>query len=91
MTASQRKAIVLDPGQRYRPLKKARRPHVHRAPASLTQRPSVGAQLLQGVVMLADTKSGEPEKIYQPKAPKIGVPGVSDDEPAPPEPFECSR
>jgi len=69
VTPSQRKVIVQDLSQRYRPLKKN----------------------LQGVVMLADTKAGEPEKIYAPKAPKIGTPGVSDDEPAPPEPFECTR
>jgi hypothetical protein len=77
-------------------------------------------QSLQGIVLLSDSKAGEPEKIYAPKAPKIGmlrvplravcvssvrpdcacwrvclttpgVPGVSDDEPAPPEPFECTR
>lgn len=44
-----------------------------------------------GIVLLVDTKPDEEESIYQPKAPKIGVPGVSADEPEPPEPFQFLR
>jgi 26S proteasome regulatory subunit N2 len=46
---------------------------------------------LAGIVMLRDRKQGEAEDLVQPKPPKIGQPGVSDDEPAAPEPFEFTR
>lgn len=43
---------------------------------------------LTGFVMLNDTKPDEPEVLVTAKTPKLGVPGVSDDEPQPPKPFE---
>lgn len=46
---------------------------------------------LSGIVMLRDRKQGDAEELVVPKPPKIGVPGVSDDEPNPPEPFEFLR
>jgi len=42
---------------------------------------------LSGVVILSDSKPEEKEEIVKSKAPKIGVAGVSDDEPEPPAPF----
>jgi len=44
-----------------------------------------------GIVMLIDSKPQEAEDFVVAKAPKIGVPGVSDDEPDPPEPFQFVR
>lgn len=46
---------------------------------------------LSGIVLLRDTKPDLPEELVVQKEPKIGIPGVSDDEPAPPEPFEFRR
>jgi hypothetical protein len=43
------------------------------------------------VVILKDTKPNEGEDLVVLSAPKIGVPGISDDEPEPPEPFEFTR
>jgi len=51
----------------------------------------VKAKLCPGVVMLRDTTPKEDEDIVESAAPKIGVPGISDDEPEPPEPFEFLR
>jgi hypothetical protein len=48
-------------------------------------------QKLAGFVMLRDTRPGEAEDFVVEKAPKIGIPGISDDEPEPPEPFEFLR
>lgn len=45
---------------------------------------------LGGIVLLRDSKPEEQEQIYTPADPKIGVPGVSDDEPAPPQPFQIA-
>ena len=47
-------------------------------------------QQLAGFVMLHDTLPGQEEKLVRGKTPKIGVPGVSDDEPEPPAPFQYS-
>jgi len=44
-----------------------------------------------GITMLRDSKPGEPEDLVVAKPPKIGVLGVSDDEPAPPAPFQFLR
>lgn len=44
-----------------------------------------------GITLLRDSTPGEPEDIVVAKPPKIGVLGVSDDEPAPPEPFQFLR
>jgi len=46
---------------------------------------------LAAIIMLKDTRPTEPEDIVVPSAPKIGVPGISDDEPDPPAPFEFKR
>jgi 26S proteasome regulatory subunit N2 len=48
----------------------------------------VKKSLTIGAILLRDTTPGEPEVMVQKKEPKIGVPGVSDDEPQPPQPFE---
>eukprot|EP00808_Paulinella_micropora_P016424 g17140.t1 len=48
-------------------------------------------QSLSGIVMLRDKTPGLPEKIVVTKAPTVGVPGISEDEPDPPEPFEFTR
>ena len=47
-------------------------------------------QQLAGFVMLHDTQPEKEEKLVKNKTPKIGVPGVSDDEPEPPAPFQYS-
>ena len=47
-------------------------------------------QQLAGFVMLNDTQPDKAETLVQGKTPKIGVPGVSDDEPEPPAPFQYS-
>jgi len=46
---------------------------------------------LWGVVMLKDMKSTESEELVVTSAPKVGIPGIGDDEPEPPEPFEYTR
>eukprot|EP00457_Paulinella_chromatophora_P001033 gb/GEZN01001035.1/.p1 GENE.gb/GEZN01001035.1/~~gb/GEZN01001035.1/.p1 ORF type:complete len:1045 (-),score=225.72 gb/GEZN01001035.1/:204-3338(-) len=46
---------------------------------------------LSGIVMLRDKTPGAPEKIVVTKAPTVGVPGISEDEPDPPEPFQFTR
>ena len=45
-------------------------------------------QQLSGFVLLDDTQPSKEEVLVKGKTPKIGVPGVSDDEPEPPKPFE---
>ena len=45
-------------------------------------------QQLSGFVLLEDTQPSKEELLVRGKTPKIGVPGVSDDEPEPPAPFE---
>jgi len=47
--------------------------------------------LCPGVVMLRDSSPDEAEDIVVQAPPKIGVPGISDDEPEPPKPFEFLR
>jgi len=47
--------------------------------------------LTPGVVMLRDTMEGEVEEFVVQAPLKIGVPGISDDEPEPPKPFEFLR
>lgn len=47
--------------------------------------------LCPGVAMLRDSSPDEAEDIVVVKAPKIGVPGISDDEPEAPKPFEFLR
>ena len=47
-------------------------------------------QQLAGFVMLHDTQPDKAETLVKVKPPKIGVPGVSDDEPEPPAPFQYS-
>jgi len=46
---------------------------------------------LAAIIMLKDTRPDEAEDFVVPSAPKIGVPGISDDEPEPPAPFEFRR
>lgn len=46
---------------------------------------------LWGIVILKDGKPDEGEELVVTSAPKIGIPGISDDEPEPPEPFEFLR
>jgi len=41
--------------------------------------------------MLRDTRPEDPEKIVITKAPTVGIPGISEDEPEPPEPFTFTR
>jgi len=41
--------------------------------------------------MLKDSRPDEAEDFVVHNAPKIGVPGISDDEPEPPAPFEFKR
>jgi len=48
-------------------------------------------QKLFGIVMLKDGRPNEPQQFVVPTAPKIGIPGISDDEPEPPEPFQFLR
>ena len=45
-------------------------------------------QQLSGFVLLEDTQPSKEEVLVKGKTPKIGIPGVSDDEPEPPKPFE---
>ena len=45
-------------------------------------------QQLSGFVLLEDSQPSKEELLVRGKTPKIGVPGVSDDEPEPPKPFE---
>ena len=45
---------------------------------------------LSGFVLLEDTQPSQQEQLVKGKTPKLGVPGVSDDEPEPPKPFEYS-
>ncbi len=45
-------------------------------------------QNLAGFVLLEDSTPDQPELLVSQNAPKILVAGVSEDEPAPPEPFE---
>ena len=47
-------------------------------------------QQLAGFVLLQDTQPDKVETLVKGKTPKIGVPGVSDDEPEPPAPFQYS-
>lgn len=47
--------------------------------------------LCPGVVMLRDQQPGDKEDFVEQAAPKIGVPGISDDEPEAPKPFEFLR
>jgi len=56
-----------------------------------TQRYRPVKQNLAGFVLLEDSQPEQPEQLVVQSAPKIGIPGVSDDEPAPPEPFEFTR
>lgn len=46
---------------------------------------------LGGIVLLKDTQPGSSEDIVQQAVIKVGVPGVSSDEPEPPEPFDFTR
>jgi len=46
---------------------------------------------LAGIVMLRDTRPDEKEELVASKTIKIGVPGISDDEPEPPQPFQFTR
>jgi len=46
---------------------------------------------LAGIVMLRDTTPEQTEKIVITKAPTVGIPGISEDEPEPPEPFTFTR
>jgi len=46
---------------------------------------------LAGIVMLRDSRPDDPEKIVITKAPTVGIPGISEDEPEPPEPFTFTR
>eukprot|EP00466_Bigelowiella_natans_P005314 jgi/Bigna1/92583/estExt_fgenesh1_pm.C_360002 len=55
------------------------------------QRYKPAKEMPAGIVMLIDSKPQEAEDFVVAKAPKIGVPGVSDDEPDPPEPFQFVR
>jgi len=48
-------------------------------------------QRLAAIIMLKDSRPGDAEDFVVPTAPKIGVPGISDDEPDPPAPFEFKR
>jgi len=48
-------------------------------------------QKLSGIVMLRDTTPDQPEEFVQPTPPKIGIPGISDDEPEAPAPFQFLR
>jgi 26S proteasome regulatory subunit N2 len=48
-------------------------------------------QRLAAIIMLKDGRPEEAEDFVVPTAPKIGVPGISDDEPEPPAPFEFTR
>jgi len=43
---------------------------------------------LAGIVLLQDTRPDQPETLLVQSAPKVAIPGVSEDEPAPPQPFE---
>jgi len=38
--------------------------------------------------MLRDKQPNEEEVLITPNQPKVGIPGISDDEPQPPQPFE---
>jgi 26S proteasome regulatory subunit N2 len=58
--------------------------------ASADQRYTPVKKQLAGIVMLRDSRPNEEENFVEPTPPKIGVPGVSDDEPAPPEEFDFS-
>ena len=62
--------------------------------ASLTwpkqQRYQPVKQQLAGFVLLNNTQPDKAEQLVKGKTPKIGVPGVSDDEPEPPAPFQYS-
>lgn len=53
-----------------------------------TQRYQPIKSKLWGIVMLRDTQPGEAEDFVVAKPPKVGIPGVSDDEPEPPAAFE---
>ncbi len=55
------------------------------------QRYRAAKDKLSGIVMLIDTKPSEEVSFVAAKPPKLGVPGVSDDEPDPPKPFEFKR
>uniref|UniRef100_A0A7S4DW45 26S proteasome regulatory subunit RPN2 C-terminal domain-containing protein n=1 Tax=Lotharella globosa TaxID=91324 RepID=A0A7S4DW45_9EUKA len=55
------------------------------------QRYKPAKETITGIVMLIDNTPQEKEDFVVAKAPKIGVPGVSEDEPDPPEPFEFLR
>lgn len=46
---------------------------------------------MTGFVLLEDTTPDQPESLVVAVAPKVLAPGVSEDEPAPPEPFEFNR
>jgi len=46
---------------------------------------------LAGIVMLSDTQQDQAEEFVVPTPPKIGIPGISDDEPEPPAPFQFTR
>jgi len=46
---------------------------------------------LWGIVVLKDTTPEFAEDLVVPVVPKIGIPGIGDDEPEPPEPFEFTR
>jgi len=46
---------------------------------------------LGGIIMLKDTRPSEPEDFVEPRQIKIGIPGIGDDEPDAPEPFEFRR
>lgn len=57
-------------------------------PPTQRYRPISGALTGSTIIMLKDTTPGHPETLVQGKSPKIGVPGVSDDEPEAPANFE---
>jgi len=46
---------------------------------------------LAGIVLLSDAHPDQAEEFVIPTPPKIGVPGISDDEPDPPAPFQFTR
>jgi 26S proteasome regulatory subunit N2 len=55
------------------------------------QRYSTQKKRVFGFVLLSDSTPNEAEEIVSTKAPKFSTPGVSSDEPDPPEPFEFTR
>jgi 26S proteasome regulatory subunit N2 len=58
--------------------------------ASKTQRYQPIKESLGGFVMLRDTKPDEAVELVKGPAPRVAIPGISDDEPDPPAPFELS-